>query len=389
MGFDVMPTLNTAGCFLNNDRTHPSAWDSTVLALALGILANQTRTIPLAFCVSCRAGRISCQSRGSCDTSSLRQLTHVWLGQACSKSDRGRCEAPGNVGNGLGVFRIEISISTWSNCSLSLAFSVWSCLILLHSPSPEISVASRPSVSISVSHKMEARDRKRFAIAHNYPVYRPNTYWVVIFSVLHPTLKSRVFILPILPIALVLDQCWIMIYIYILTILMLVPACVCVCVKTFVDIPKHPEHQSSHSIYNMYIYMFSWDAPLIHFWIFFGNTRKMKNGTRKGLWNLMNEHHSGQEHQQFYKTTHTVLMTCFPNALKVGLLTQKQLWFFIFLTRPFYFLGGPKGCGIDVIASRYYCPLKLEFVPGSKASTIIFYDVRFEKTILVIPNAQN
>lgn len=245
MGFDVMPTLNTAGCFLNNDRTHPSAWDSTVLALALGDFGKSNRTIPLAFCVSCRAGRISCQSRGSCDTSSLRQLTHVWLGQACSKSDRGRCEAPGNVGNGLGVFRIEISISTWSNCSLSLAFSVWSCLILLHSPSPEISVASRPSVSISVSHKMEARDRKRFAIAHNYPVYRPNTYWVVIFSVLHPTLKSRVFILPILPIALVLDQCWIMIYIYLLY------SCLClrVCVKTFVDIPKHPEHQSSHSIY--------------------------------------------------------------------------------------------------------------------------------------------
>lgn len=115
------------------------------------------------------------------------------------------------------------------------------------------------------------------------------------------------------------------------------------CVKTFVDIPKHPEHQSSHSIYIYIIYMFSWDAPLIHFWIFFGNTRKMKNGTRKGLWNLMNEHHSGQEHQQFYKTTHTVLMTCFPNALNVGLLTQKQLWFFIFLTRPFYFLGWSKG----------------------------------------------
>lgn len=193
MGFDVMPTLNTAGCFLNNDRTHPSAWDSTVLALALGDFGKSNRTIPLAFCVSCRAGRISCQSRGSCDTSSLRQLTHVWLGQACSKSDRGRCEAPGNVGNGLGVFRIDISISTWSNCSLSLAFSVWSCLILLHSPSPEISVASRLSVSLSVSHKMEARDRKRFAIAHNNPVYRPHTYWVVIFSVLHPSLKSRVF----------------------------------------------------------------------------------------------------------------------------------------------------------------------------------------------------
>ena len=43
---------------------------------------------------------------------------------------------------------------------------------------------------------MEARDRNRFAIAHFYPVYIQANYlqyWVVIFSVLRPTLKSIVF----------------------------------------------------------------------------------------------------------------------------------------------------------------------------------------------------
>jgi hypothetical protein len=77
----------------------------------------------------------------------------------------------------------------------------------------------------------------------------------------------------------------------------------------------------------------------------------------------------------------------FPQCIKSRLAYPEATMVLHFFDALVIFWGGPKGCGIDVIASRYYCPLKLEFVPGSKASTIIFYDVRFEKTILVIPNA--
>ena len=124
-----MPTLKTAGYFLDRSQMHFSTWFSTALAVAFGDLQSANVIRWLALLVSSSWGRTSSVSRTHVATSTPTEASHFCFGHREMSSAHWRVKgARGALGTGFGTLNISLSFFNLFTSSLSFSISLSSCM---------------------------------------------------------------------------------------------------------------------------------------------------------------------------------------------------------------------------------------------------------------------